>query len=101
MSASEVAPNPFWYAKSTAALTSRDRLSICVLAMFVPKSVNQLYVTGVGRPVKPPAWFWPAERPFRLGSRGGRLRRPLAAAVKPGDKQGDDPSNNNNSERDR
>jgi hypothetical protein len=39
MSASEVAPNPFWYAKPTAALTSRDRLSICVLAMFVPKSV--------------------------------------------------------------
>src|SRR6266849_9600395 len=60
MSASEVAPNPFWYAKPTAALTSRDRLSICVLAMFAPKSVNQLYITGVGRPVKPPAWFWPA-----------------------------------------
>src|SRR5712691_11920862 len=60
MSASEVAPNPFWYAKPTAALTSRDRLSICVLAMFVPKSVNQLYITRVGRPVKPPAWFWPA-----------------------------------------
>src|SRR6266481_5285410 len=58
MSASEVAPNPFWYAKPTAALTSRDRLSICVLAMLVPKSVNQLYLTGVGRPVKPPAWFW-------------------------------------------
>jgi hypothetical protein len=32
-----VAPNPFWYAKPTAALTSRDRLSICVLAMFVHK----------------------------------------------------------------
>src|SRR6266404_2634727 len=63
MSASEVAPNPFWYAKPTAALTSRDRLSICVLAIFVPKSVNQLFITGVGRPVKPPAWFWPAAVP--------------------------------------
>jgi hypothetical protein len=40
MSASEVAPNPFWYAKPTAALTSRDRLSTCVLAMFVHKAVN-------------------------------------------------------------
>jgi hypothetical protein len=50
-----VAPNPFWYAKPTAALTSRDRLSICVLAMFVHKSVNQLSMTGVGKPVKPPA----------------------------------------------
>ena len=37
---------------------SAARLSICVLAMLVPKSVNQLYLTGVGRPVKPPAWFW-------------------------------------------
>src|SRR5258708_1342760 len=46
MSASEVAPNPFWYAKPTAALTSRDRLSICVLAMFAPKSVNQLAHNG-------------------------------------------------------
>src|SRR5216684_6682202 len=46
MSASEVAPNPFWYAKSTAALSSRDRLSICVLAMFAPKSVNQLVHNG-------------------------------------------------------
>jgi hypothetical protein len=27
MSASVVSPNPFWYAKLTAALTSRDRLS--------------------------------------------------------------------------
>ena len=60
VSASEVAPNPFWYAKSTAALTSRDRLSICVLAMFGRKSVIQLNMTWVGRPVKPPAWFWPA-----------------------------------------
>ncbi|MGF7001276.1 hypothetical protein P3T25_009669, partial [Paraburkholderia sp. GAS32] len=32
---SEVAPNPFWYARSTAALTSLDRLSLFVLAMFV------------------------------------------------------------------
>src|SRR5882762_4279844 len=53
MSASEVAPNPFWYAKSTAALTSRDRLSICVLAMFVHKSVNKLSMAGTGKPVKP------------------------------------------------
>jgi hypothetical protein len=35
-----VAPNPFWYAKPTAALTSRDRLSIGVPAMFVLKSGN-------------------------------------------------------------
>src|SRR6266851_5089800 len=55
MSASEVAPNPFWYAKPTAALTSRDRLSICVLAMFVHKSVHQLSMTGIGKPVKSPA----------------------------------------------
>src|ERR1700693_697718 len=60
MSASEVAPNPFWYAKLTAALTSRDRLSICVLAMFLRKSVIQLNMTGVGKLVKPPACFWPA-----------------------------------------
>src|SRR6267142_5297081 len=57
MSASEVAPNPFWYAKSTAALTSRDRLSICVLAMFLPKSVNQLHLRGSAGPVKPWAWM--------------------------------------------
>src|SRR6202030_4013208 len=55
MSASEVAPNPFWYAKSIAALTSRDRLSICVLGMFAHKSVNQLSMTRIGKPVKPPA----------------------------------------------
>src|SRR5882762_242042 len=55
MSASEVAPNPFWYAKLTAALTSRDRLSICVLAMFVHQSVDQLSMVGVGKRVKPPA----------------------------------------------
>src|SRR5882757_873787 len=55
MSASEVSPNPFWYAKLTAALTSRDRLSICVLAMFVHKSVDQLSMSRVGKPVKPPA----------------------------------------------
>src|ERR1700686_1249717 len=46
MSASEVAPNPFRYAKLTAALTSRDRLSICVLAMFVHKPVTQLGCGG-------------------------------------------------------
>src|SRR4029077_13444935 len=69
MSASEVAPNPFWYAKLTAALTSCDRLSICVLAMFVPKSVNQLYVTGVGKSVKPSAWFWPAAVLCQLASK--------------------------------
>src|SRR6267378_1630101 len=60
MSASEVAPNPFWYAKSIAALTSRDRLSICVLVMFAHKSVNQLSVTRISKPVKPPACFLPA-----------------------------------------
>ena len=49
MSASEVAPNPFWYAKSTAALTSRDRLSICILVMSVHQSVNQLSMTGIGQ----------------------------------------------------
>src|SRR5258707_11021991 len=53
MSASEVSPNPFWYAKLTAASTSRDRLSICVLAMFVHKSVDQLSMSRVGKPVKP------------------------------------------------
>src|ERR1700682_3587872 len=46
MSASEVAPNPFWYAKPTAALSSRDRLSICVLAMCVSPSTN-LGILGV------------------------------------------------------
>src|SRR6266404_3258726 len=51
MSASEVASNPFWYAKPTAALTSRDRLSICVLAMCY-KSVNQLTMPRVGKDVK-------------------------------------------------
>src|SRR6266853_5963641 len=45
MSASEVAANPFWYAKPTAALTSRDRLSICVLAMHISPSSN-LDTTG-------------------------------------------------------
>src|SRR6266478_6129058 len=55
MSASEVSRNPFWYAKLTAALTSRDRLSICVLAMFVHKSVDQLSMARIGKPVKPPA----------------------------------------------
>src|SRR5580704_11937753 len=60
MSASEVAPNPFWYAKLTAAQTSRDCLSICVLAMLVCKSVIQLNMTSVGKPVKPPACFWAA-----------------------------------------
>jgi len=45
MSASEVASNPFWYAKPTAALTSRDRLSICVLAMCISPSTN-LDMTG-------------------------------------------------------
>src|ERR1700732_963473 len=57
MSASEVAPNPFWYAKSIAALTSRDRLSICVLVMFAHESVKQLSVTRISKPVKPPACF--------------------------------------------
>src|ERR1700692_89443 len=52
MSASEVSPNPFWYAKLTAALTSRDRLSICVLVMFAHKSVNQLNMTKISKPVK-------------------------------------------------
>src|ERR1700674_3812902 len=51
MSASEVASNPFWYAKPTAALTSRDRLSICVPAMCISPSTN-LDMTGVGKPVK-------------------------------------------------
>src|SRR5258708_34866713 len=55
MSASEVAPNPFWYAKPTAALTSRDRLSICVLAMFVHKSVTQLSMAGIRKNGKSPA----------------------------------------------
>jgi hypothetical protein len=35
-------PAYFWYAKPTAALTSRDRLSICVLAMFAHKSDREL-----------------------------------------------------------
>src|ERR1700722_10628070 len=60
MSASEVAPNPFWYAKPTAALSSRDRLSIRVLAMFALKLVIQLSMRGIGKPVKPPACFRPA-----------------------------------------
>jgi hypothetical protein len=54
-----VAPNPFWYAKSIAALTSRDRLSICVLVMFAHKSVNQLNMTRISKPVKPPACCQP------------------------------------------
>src|ERR1700730_10064148 len=53
MSASEVAPNPFWYAKSIAALTSRDRLSICALVMFAHKSVDQLSIAEMSKPVKP------------------------------------------------
>src|ERR1700730_3508628 len=54
MSASDVASNPFWYAKPTAALTSRDRLSICVLAMCISPSTN-LDMMGVRKPVKPSA----------------------------------------------
>src|SRR6266403_2418806 len=46
MSASEVPPNPFWYAKPTAALTSRDRLSICVLAMVLEVSQPTKYARG-------------------------------------------------------
>jgi hypothetical protein len=46
MSASEVAPNPFWYAKSTAALTSRDRLSIGVLAMLRISQFSNLDIGG-------------------------------------------------------
>src|SRR4029077_10437514 len=61
MSASEVAPNPFWYAKPTAALTSRDRLSIGVIAMFVSQSTNP--VVGIRKSVKPPACLWPAAVP--------------------------------------
>src|SRR5260370_15474177 len=57
MSGREVAPNPFWFGKLTAALISRDRLSICVLAMFVHKSVDQLSMAGIGKTVKPPACF--------------------------------------------
>src|SRR6266404_926798 len=45
MSASEVASNPFWYVNSTAALSSRDRLSIFVLAMCISPSTN-LDMTG-------------------------------------------------------
>jgi hypothetical protein len=56
MSASEVAPNPFWYAKSIAALTSRDRLSMCVLVMFAHESVNQLSMMKISKAVKPGAF---------------------------------------------
>src|SRR6266481_898846 len=59
MSASEVASNPFWYVNSTAALSSRDRLSIFVLAMCISPSTN-LDMMGTGKPVKSAAFFWPA-----------------------------------------
>src|SRR5260370_41196570 len=62
MSASEVASTPFWYAKPTAALTSRDRLSICVLAMCISPSTN-LDMTGSTNLSSPPACFWPAALP--------------------------------------
>src|SRR5712691_8328314 len=75
MSASEVAPNPFWYAKSTAALSSRDRLSICVLAMFAHKSANRLNMVGIGEPVKPPACFCPAAVQSETGKVRNRRKR--------------------------
>src|SRR5579862_5102039 len=71
MSASEVSPNPFWYAKLTAAVTSRDRLSICVLAMFTHKSVNQLSMAGIGEICQasgllPPLTHWTVMRRDRV-----------------------------------
>src|SRR6202171_3344923 len=62
MSASEVASNPFWYVNSTAALSSRDRLSIFVLAMCISPSTN-LDMMGTGKPVKSAAFIWPATIP--------------------------------------
>src|SRR5260370_33318943 len=62
MSASEVASNPFWYVNSTAALSSRDRLSIFVLAICISPSTN-LDMMGTGKPVKSAAFFWPATIP--------------------------------------
>src|SRR6266403_1520819 len=83
MSASEVAPNPFWYAKSTAALSSRDRLSICVLAMFAHKSANRLNMVGIGEPVKPSACFCPAAVQSETGK--VRNRRILVVAARSGE----------------
>jgi hypothetical protein len=71
-----VAPNPFWYAKSIAALTSRDRLSICVLVMFAHKSVNQLNMTRIGKPVKPPACFLPGLLCHNWQSKESNLPKP-------------------------
>src|SRR3984893_6375906 len=62
MSASEGASNPFRYVNSIAALSSRDRLSIFVLAMCISPATN-LDMMGTGKPVKSAAFIWPATIP--------------------------------------
>ena len=67
-------PNPFWYAMPTAALTSRDRLSICVLAMLcISQSPNS--IGRIDKPVKPPACL---RRPLGARHRKTIPRRELA-----------------------